>query len=73
MDALAVAFLDDQILRIARNAVGKDSHQSRAERKVSYRGRNESRIRPARNWSDQKENNLAVVETAQLHDRVIAR
>jgi hypothetical protein len=70
---LGLVFHDEQILRSARNTVGKDGHQSRAERKVSNRASNEACVRPAADRSDQEESNLAVIETAQLHDRVIAR
>ena len=70
---LGLVFHDNQILRRAWNAVGKDGHQSWAERKVSDRARNEACVRPASDPIDQEKNNLAVIETAQLHDRVIAR
>jgi hypothetical protein len=66
-------FTDYQILRSAGNTVGKDGHQSRAERKVADRARNEACVRPAADRIGQEENDLAVIETAQLHDRVIAR
>ena len=73
MNSLLVAVRDDHISRTARDAIGKDSHQSRAERKVSNPARNEACVRPAADRSDQEESNLAVIETAQLHDWVIAR
>src|SRR5437773_4592666 len=66
-------FTDDKILRRAWNAVSKDSHQRRAGRKVSDRARNEACVRPAADRGDQEKNNLAVLKTAQLHDRIIAR
>ena len=70
---LWLVFHDDQILRSARNTVSKDGHQSRAGRKVSDPARNEACVPPAADWIDWEENNLAVIETTQLHDRLIAR
>jgi hypothetical protein len=72
-DALAVSFLDDHICCIAGNAVGKDSHERRAVRKAFHRKRSEACIRPAVGWIDRGKDNLAVVDAAQLRDRVIAR
>jgi hypothetical protein len=66
-------FHDHQILGSARDAVGKGGHQSRAERKVSDRARSKACIRSAADSIDWEENNLAAIETAKLHDRVIAR
>src|SRR5438477_11501649 len=70
---LAVMLGDDQRLRNARNAIGKDGHQSRAGRKPSHRKRGKAGVRPAVDWIDREKNNLAALEAAQLHDRVIAR
>ena len=70
---LAVAFLEKQIFRIARNAVRKDRHQRRSERKVSHRAGSKACVRPATDWIYREENNLTVIETTQLHDGVIAR
>ena len=64
---------DDQRLRNARNAIGKDGYQSRPGRKASHWERGKACVRPAIDGIDREENNLAVVEAAQLHDRVIAR
>jgi len=68
-----MALPDDQILRGARNAVGKDGYQSWAARKLSERDRPKACVRPAVDWIDREENDLAAVEAAQLYDRIIAR
>ena len=64
---------EDQIPRITRNAVGKDSHHRRPKRKVSHRDGPKACVRPTTSRIDRKESHLAIVDAAQLHDRVVAR
>jgi hypothetical protein len=60
-------------LRGARNAVGKDGYQGRGERKVADLARKKGCVQRVTDPIRQDENDLAATETAQLHDRLIAR
>jgi len=63
---------DDHVLRRAWNTVGKDRHQSWDGRKVCDGTRNEASVRPVGVRINQQENNLAVIDAAQLDDGIIA-
>ena len=71
---LEVRVPEDQILRRARNTVGKDGRDSGAKRKAAIQpDSSKACVRPAPDRINGQESNLAVVDAAQLHDWVIAR
>ena len=64
--------LKSKEFRIAGDAVGKNGHQSWAERKITRRGRSKGGIGPARCRIHREESDLAVVDVAQFDQRVIS-
>ena len=61
---LVVAFRDYQILRSARDTVGKDGDLSWTEREAFYRQRDEAGVGPAKGRVDRQKNNLTAFEAA---------
>jgi hypothetical protein len=58
-------------LRLAGDAVGEDSHQGWAGRKIVHRGRGKGGIGPARYGIHREKGDLAVVDGAQLDYGII--